>query len=244
MRVDQNLGMQCPVQGCNRVVRAITLAKREVKIARHLSRSECSNGSNPSRRGKSGPGEVHSLRDRGRLCMRDSGVTNVKWMRVDKSTPAEDLHLGPNAGKYKRCDGDDCRISPVARGYACKPKRRTTRSYTIKQLDFIEWCYMQGVPGVHGGSAATKYSSDRAESKMRNHGTFEGAKEHPAYEYWNPIDDVGERTFSVREQLNHWVFKQWFSYAPDKFKRSMIFQKKKSLVTIHEVIVDDVDDFE
>jgi hypothetical protein len=240
-RIAQNFGRPCPIEGCTRIFHAASWNACELNIAKHLSKDECTGGTNPFRKGKSGPSVVRSFKDRSRQCIRENGVSNVKWMRNVRSIPDEKLQLGPKAGSYKLYNGEEYRVLPVGRGYACKAKRRGARQYTTDQLKFIQWCYMQGVPGSHGGSKGNKYSSDRAEKEMRLHGTAKGSEMHSDHEYWN---GASARTFPARQQLDHWVFKQWFSCPLDKFKRSIASQMKKKAVPTSDFIVDDIEDME
>jgi hypothetical protein len=107
--------------------------------------------------------------------------------------------------------------------------------YTKRQLDFVEYCFMRGVKGEHGGNPAYKYSADRAANEMRLHGTVEGRALHPTEPYWRAMRPDGRPTFGVRELMDHWAIKQWFNNSKDSFGRALANARKRAVDTIGEI---------
>ena len=244
-RINQNKGQLCPTEGCSRII-----VGGQIAVAKHLRRNQCSSGSNPHRQGKGGLDVLKSFKDRSRKAIQDSSVSSIKLMHkgVTNTLPTENaLKNGPDASVYKLLSGEEHSVACVPRGFACKPKKRGKRTYTQAQLTFIEWCYCEGVPGQHGGNAAKKYSSQRAQDEMCLHGTTEGAKLHSSSAYWRvkPDSATGNKaTFVVRERIDHWVFKQWFCNPNDKFANSIKSQRKRAVASIDDIVDTVVDDDE
>ena len=248
-RIHQNKGSLCPVEGCSRlIIGGASGLSLSIAVAKHLRANKCSSGSNPFRLGKGGLNTLKSFKDRRRKAIQDSSVSSMKLMHagVTNTLPIETaLKNGPDAGVYKLNNGEEHRVACVPLGFACKPKKRGKRTYTQAQLSFIKWCYYEGVPGQHGGNAAKKYSSQRAQDEMCLHGTPEGAKLHPSSEYWRLTPDIAagnKATFPVRERIDHWVFKQWFCNPTDKFANSIKSQQKRAVASIDEIVETVVDD--
>lgn len=178
-RIANGSGFACPMAGCTRILLG------QHKLGLHLMRNECSRGSNPFRKGRCPPAEYSSYQDRRRkLIQRINGehVTNVH-SRDARSGALEDAKLA-DSGEYTLLTGGPYMVEVVCRGFACKARKRSNRVYTARQLDFISWCFFEGVKGDHGGDPAKKYSADRATDEMRAYGTSGGAALHPRAEYW------------------------------------------------------------
>ena len=86
------------LEGCSRLIVGGPIA-----VAKHLSRKECSSGSNPYRRGKGGLNTLKIFKDRRRKAIQDSSVSSIKLMHagVTNTLPTETaLKKGPDQCIY------------------------------------------------------------------------------------------------------------------------------------------------
>jgi hypothetical protein len=141
-------------------------------------------------------------------------------------------------GQYTLLSGGLHVVEAIRRGFACKARKRSNRVYTERQLDFINWCYFEGVKGDHGGDPAKKYSADRAADEMRAYGTTAGVALHPTAAYWKLSSSTASNTaapFCIRELMDHWLFKQWFSNTVQTFKTAINNARKKQVACIADL---------
>jgi hypothetical protein len=193
--------------------------------------------SNPFRKGKR-PATVYlTPTDKRRKAIQDaSNISQLKWVRADDTTSSvEVLKIGGTAGIYKLPNGADHEVPTLSRGYCCKSGARTQRVYTRQQVKFIEWCYREGVKGVHGGHAANKYSSDRAAYEMKLYGTQGGVDLYGESKFWAIRTSTAEMQFDRRELLDHYCFKRWFSKKPDVFKNAITNALGRAVASIKDL---------
>ena len=101
-------------------------------------------------------------------------------------------------------------------GYACKPsKRGAKKKYTPMRLTFLKWCYEQGVK-----DKAKKLTAEATDLIMEIHGTQAGQMRFPYAVFWT-ADANGRPTFGVRELLDVWVIKPWFSQQKGQFDKAI-----------------------
>jgi hypothetical protein len=170
------------------------------------------------------------------------GSSWVKSVKGTSTTPSEEvLSGGDAAGVYTMLTGATCTVRALPRGYACKARRRVNEVYTMQQINYVEWCYLQGVKGRHGGHPGKKYTADRAAKEMRLYGTLAGSELHPDEQFWTSPE---AKAFDYRELLDKYAFKAWFSKQKDLFGKAIQNAKAKVVPSIKEVVVDDGEDMD
>ena len=110
-----------------------------------------------------------------------------------------------DVGSYRRITSEMIEVPCLPAGWANKAKRAGKKRYTAAQLEFLRWCYTQGVQ-----DKAKKFTAEAAEQVMSLHGTSDGARRFPDDEYWR-VGPQGQPTFRLFELLDHWTIKPWFS---------------------------------
>jgi hypothetical protein len=203
---------------------------------KHLEQGRCSGGSNPHRGSKVTAEVKKTYPDRRKELINLRSKTYVQYVGGLNKNERKGEFLSVS-GTYSLCGGIHGKhtVHPPSRGFACKVKTRQKRVYTQRQLDFVEYCFMRGVKGVHGGNPAYKYSADRAANEMRLHGTVEGQALHPAEPYWQVVQPDSKPTFGVRELLDHWAIKQWFNNSKDSFCKAVANARKRVVDRIEEI---------
>ena len=231
-RLSQNDGIQCSTPGCTRIFPS------EKKLQNHLRLNDCSNGCNPFRRAKRPATLLCSTDDKRKKAIQDaSSKSQVKWVRAaDTKSSVEVLGIGGTSGTYKMPNGAEHKVPTLPRGYCCKSSKRTQRVYTKQQVKFIEWCYLQGVKGTHGGKAAYKYTADRAAYDMKMYGTQLGVNMHPTSDFWAIATSAEKTKFDQRELLDHYSFKTWFNKKPDVFKRAIANALGRAVASITDLV--------
>ena len=192
---------------CNRGYRTLGRLRNHVKIGKHTM------GISSSRVGKRGVAAegLLSTVDRFKLLAADAqvGAAAIRDVR-------EPEHFALNEeGTYCLVNGDVFEVPTVECGYANKGKRGAKKRYTTRQLEFLKWCYSQGVQ-----DKAKKFTAEAAEKVMPLHGTSIGALRYPEESYWRTSPD-GYPTFRLFELLDHWVIKPWFSQQKAGFEKTL-----------------------
>ena len=123
-------------------------------------------------------------------------------------------------------------------GYASKAKRSGRKRYTEAQLKFLKWCYEQGVM-----EKAKKITSESAEKLMEMHGTTAGHARFLEDEYWKP-NEGGKPTFGVRELMDTYTIKPWFSRHKGMFDKQLAkaLQERTQQVTDDDATNEEEDD--
>jgi len=173
------------------------------------------------------------------MVIRDfNNASTVKWVQKTGGGCEEKLQVGEKAGWYTLLSGARHKVSAAPRGFACKLAKRTNRVYTKQQIDFVEWAYMEGVKGPHGGHAGKKYTADRAASDMQAFGTTAGEAQHPGVEFWKlPPVGAPSRKFDRRELLDAHCFRSsWFSKPLPAFSTAIANARKKQVASTIDLV--------
>jgi hypothetical protein len=94
----------------------------------------------------------------------------------------------------------------------------------MQQINYVEWCYLQGVKGRHGGHPGKKYTADRAAKEMRLYGTLAGSELHPDEQFWTSPE---AKAFDYRELLDKYAFKARFSKQKTCLEKQYRTQKRR-----------------
>lgn len=186
--------------------------KKKGNLLLHLKSKRHTMGVSSARPGKVAAGErLLSTTDRLKRLAADAqvGAAAIRDARESKAVEISD------EGSYRLVNGEMFALPCLPCGWANKGRRAGKKRYTTAQLEFLQWCYLQGVQ-----DKAKKFTAEAAERVMPLHGTVEGAKRFPGAEYWNPRPD-GRPTFRLFELLDHWTIKPWFSQQKAAFDKTL-----------------------
>lgn len=186
--------------------------KKKGNLLAHLRSGRHTMGVSSARPGKVSAGErLMCTTDRLKRLAADAqvGAAAIRDGRESKAVDTSEER------SYRLVNGEMFELPYLPCGWANKSKRAGKKRYTTTQLEFLRWCYLQGVQ-----DKAKKFTAESAEKVMPLHGTAEGAKRFPADVYWNPRPD-GRPTFRLSELLDHWAIKPWFSQQKAAFDKTL-----------------------
>ena len=205
--------------------------KKKGNLALHLKNGKHTMGVSSARPGKRPAGE-------GLLCTTD----RLKRLAADAQVGAAGIRDGGvaekielrDSGSYTLVTGELFQVPSLPTGWANKGKRAGKKKYTTAQLEFLRWCYTQGVQ-----DKAKKFTAEAAEKVMPLHGTSAGAKRYPDDAYWRASPE-GRPTFRLFELLDHWTIKPWFSQQKAAFDKTLATAMTNSTAKIQaEHVVDE-----
>ena len=187
--------------------------KNAGNLRRHIAKGNHTGGKNSMKKSKIPAEEQVSTQDKMKRLAADpkSGANAVAR---DISNVQTKLTLSC-CQDYTRIDGVNVTLSTLEVGYANKKNRSGKKKYTKLQLDYLKWCYTQGVV-----NKAKKFSAETAEELMPLHGTNHGEMRYPNDPFWKA--SAGSKpSFRVRDLLDHWIIKPWFSQQKSKFEKKI-----------------------
>lgn len=197
-----------------------------VLLQRHIAKGKCTKGFTMREGKRAATCDLVGMRDR----MKRLAGENTVGVRDYSVRETFEVRTQNN---YTLISGQVVSLEPSPCGFANKPSRAGRRKYSKAQIGFLKWCFAQGVK-----EKAKKLTAEAATALMPLHGTNLGQARYPSDGYWKATP-TETPTFPLRELLDHWTIKPWFSQQKTAFETAARKAEENSVASIEVTTVDE-----